>query len=163
MRYALRAGSNNIIRNERFTRILDMNITSVAALLGTAVVLAGTPAFASDMPSLASPISLDKVSIVQAIDYDQFDPGRVDVAFKNTNSVPATRVVFDLIGYRGALIAQYVDVGSFRQGVTIRHWFANTHFDDDQQLEVDRAFFADGTVWVGPKPGATFDTIFPSE
>jgi hypothetical protein len=140
-----------------------MNITSVAAILGTAVVLAGTPAFASDMPSLASPISLDKVSIAQAIDYDEFAPGRVDVAFKNTNSVPATRVVFDLIGYQGALIAQYFDVGSFGQGITVRHWFPDTHFDSDQRLQVDGVNFADGTAWLGPQRGTTPDTIFPAE
>jgi hypothetical protein len=154
---------NKVIRNERFERIEDMNITSVAAVLGAAVVLGGTPAVASTTPSLSNPIALDKVWIQQAIDYDQFAPGRVDVAFKNTNSVPATRIVFDLIGYQGALIAQYVDVGSFRQGITVRHRFADTHFDNDQQLEVDRVVFADGSAWVGPARGATFDTIFPSE
>jgi hypothetical protein len=140
-----------------------MNITSVAAVLGAAVMLAGTPAIAADMSSQTSPIAFDKVSIAPAIDYDQFAPGRVDVAFKNTNNVPATRIVFDLIGYRGALIAQFVDVGSFRQGVTVRHWFPDTHFDYDQQLEVDRVIFSDGTAWSGPVRGATSDTIFPAE
>jgi hypothetical protein len=140
-----------------------MNITSVAAVLGAAVVLAGTPVLAADTPSLSSPIALDKVSIQGAIDYDQFAPGVVTVAFKNTKGVPATRVVFNLIGYKNALIAQYDDVGSFGQGITIKHWFPDTHFDYDQRLEVDHVIFADGTTWSGPARPAMLDTSFPPE
>jgi hypothetical protein len=140
-----------------------MNITSVAAVLGAAVMLAGTPALAAEMPPASSPIVLDNVWIQQSIDYEQFSPGFVNVSFKNTKGVPATRVVFNLIGNKGALIAQYDDVGSFRQGVTIRHAFPQTHFDQEQRLEVDHVVFADGTTWSGPVRPPRLDTIFAPE
>lgn len=140
-----------------------MNLTSFAAALGAAVILAGSPALAHDPSAQAGPIRLDGVRIAQAIDEEQFAPGSVDVAFTNTNAVTATRIVFDLFGYNGALIAQYQDVGSFSSSATIRHRFPDTHFDDDQKLEVDHVIFADGTSWKTKLRIAAPDNIFPPE
>ena len=141
-----------------------MNIKRAVAILATLLILAGAPALASEESVQESPIRIDSVQIEQSYGvFGDFAAGLVSVAFTNTSAATATDVVFDLLGYDGALIAQYNDVGTFAQGVTVRHSFPDIHIDNDQQLQVGEAIFDDGTSWTAPSRGTVPRFIVPSE
>jgi hypothetical protein len=139
-----------------------MNITAAAAM--AAIVLAGAPAFASAAPAQTDPIQLNNVRIAQSYGvFNQFEPGAVSVSFTNRNTVAATGVVFNLVDGGGNILAQYKDVGSYAQGATIRHNFADTHLENNQHIEVGQAAFADGTSWSAPVNAGAKTTGFPAE
>jgi hypothetical protein len=124
-----------------------MKITSVTAALGAALLLAGAPALATAAEMQTGPIQLNKVEITQSYGVrDQFSPGLVTVAFTNQNDAPATDIVFALES-DGNVIDRYEDVGSYVKGETIRHSFQDDQINNDQQLTVEKATFADGSVW----------------
>jgi hypothetical protein len=124
-----------------------MKITSVTAALGAALLLAGAPALATAAEMQTGPIQLNKVEITQSYgDRNQFSPGLVTVAFTNQNASPATDIVFALES-DGNVIDRYEDVGSYAKGETVRHSFQDIQIDNDQQLTVEKATFADGSVW----------------
>jgi hypothetical protein len=102
----------------------------------------------------ASPIRLDAVKISEDMGFNNnfAYPGSVNVSFTNTSAVPAKEIVFNLRGYKGRLIGTYRDVGSFAQGQTVSHHFTDRNIDGNQLLEVDKATFADGTVWEAGQP-----------
>jgi hypothetical protein len=139
-----------------------MNKKLMAAII-VAFFAAGVPAFAATAPVQGSAIRLDRVLIEQSYaEHNNFEAGVVSIAFTNTGSVPVTSVVFDLLGYQGAIIAQYNDVGSFSPGTIIRHNFPDTHNDFDQKIQVGSITFADGTSWTAPVRGTTPAFIFPA-
>jgi hypothetical protein len=124
-----------------------MKLISATAALGVAVLLAGAPALASTIETQTGPIHLERVQITQSYgDRDQFSPGLITVAFTNQNDTPATDIVFALES-DGKVIDRFEDVGSYAKGETIRHNFEDTQIANGQQLSVEKATFADGTVW----------------
>lgn len=126
-----------------------MKITSLATL-AVAALLAGSPAIASAQTQSQSPIRLDRVEITQSYgSRDEFAPGLVTVAFTNENDAPATDIVFALES-DGKVIDRYEDVGTYVKGETVRHSFQDAQIDNDQQLAVEKATFADGSVWSNP-------------
>jgi hypothetical protein len=124
-----------------------MKLTSVTAALGAALLLAGAPALAMAAEMQTGPIQLNKVEITQSYGVrDDFSPGLVTVAFTNQNDAPATDIVFALES-NGNVIDRFEDVGSYLKGETVRHSFQDNEVANDQQLTVEKATFADGTVW----------------
>lgn len=125
-----------------------MTIKTVAMMFGAALVIAGTPALSSAAPLEGSPVRLDRVQITQS--YAIFNnfayPGLVTVAFKNETAVPVTKVVFDL-KVNGNVINRFTDVGTYREGASIKHSYQDNASGDNQNLAVESVSFADGSVW----------------
>jgi hypothetical protein len=124
-----------------------MKTTALAATLGAALLLAGAPVLASAADAQSGPIRLDKVQITQSYGpRDEFAPGLVTVAFTNENDSPATDIIFALVS-DGKVIDRYEDVGTYTKGDTVRHSFQDIQDNNNQELAVEQATFADGTVW----------------
>jgi len=122
------------------------------ATLGAALILAGSPAFAADMQS--GPIYISNVSVYGGNTSDAnvdniITPGSAAIAFTNQYRFPATEVVFAL-ETRGYVLDRFDDVGSFATGVTIKHTFGESESNSELRVAVEKATFADGTVWVNP-------------
>jgi hypothetical protein len=129
-----------------------MKIKSAAAAVGAAFILAAVPAFASTALPQDGPIRLNSIEIAQSIGIDnELYPGLLTVAYTNMSAVPATKVVF-VLESNGQAIDHIEDVGKFSPGVVIRHSFADSHMESDQQLEVETVAFADGTAWTNAAP-----------
>jgi hemolysin type calcium binding protein len=128
---------------------MKLNSTLTAAL-GAAVLLAAAPALASAADSQTGPVRLNSVQIFStpSPDVDYF-PGSADIAFTNDSDVPATNVEFALEA-NGVVLDRIEDVGSFAQGVTIKHHFSDTETSADQKVAVAKVTFADGSVWTNP-------------
>jgi hypothetical protein len=142
--------STMLLSPERMTKV--MKLKSAAATVGAAFILAAAPAFASTTPPQDGPIRLDSIQIAQPIGIDmELNPGLLTVAYTNMSAVPATKVVF-VLQSNGQALDHYVDVGKFSPGVVIRHSFADSHLESDQQLEVETVAFADGTAWTNAAP-----------
>jgi hypothetical protein len=129
-----------------------VNTKLATAILGAALILAGSPAFAADMQS--GPIHIDNVAVYggntsNANADNIITPGSAAVAFTNQYNFPATEVVFALES-QGAVVDRFDDVGSFANGVTINHKFAENQAYAGMRVAVEKATFADGTVWVNP-------------
>jgi hypothetical protein len=134
-----------------------MNIKLAAATLGAALILAGSPAFASVAGTQTGPIHIDKVQMYGGSfadnNYDVW-PGSVAIAFTNQSGSPATDVVFALYN-NGAVIDRFDDTGSFATGVSIKHQFSDNQVAEGQRVAVETVTFADGTIWQNPNvPGA---------
>jgi hypothetical protein len=137
-----------------------VNIKLATATLGAALLLAGSPAFASAADMQAGPIHIQNVQIYgQVLSYDENDivPVSAAITFKNEYNAPATDIVFALQS-NGVVVRSFHDVGTFSKGVTIKHRFPDNQAGGDQRVAVAHATFADGTVWsssevsVGPAP-----------
>lgn len=130
-----------------------MNIKVAAASLGAALIIAGSPVLASAADTQTGPIRIDNVQTYGggAADDNVYMilPGWAAIAFTNQYSSPATDVVFAL-ETNGYVIDRFDDVGTFAPGVTINHKFAASQAADNQRVAVEKATFADGTVWVNP-------------
>lgn len=129
-----------------------MNIKLATATLGAALILAGSPAFAADMES--GPIQIDNVAIYGGLTTNAnadniIQPGSAAISFTNTYNFPATEVVFALEA-QGYVVDRFEDVGSFATGVTINHKFGENEPNPATRVAVEKATFADGTVWVNP-------------
>ncbi len=48
------------------------------------------------------------------------------------------------------VVDRFDDVGSFATGVFIKHSFAENELNSEMRVAVEKATFADGTVWVNP-------------
>jgi hypothetical protein len=135
-----------------------VNIKLATATLGAALILAGSPAFAADMQS--GPIHIDNVAVYGGTTSNEnadniITPGSAAIAFSNQYKFPATEVVFALVT-NGYVAERLDDVGSFATGVTINHKFGENEPNSDLRVAVEKATFADGTVWVNPDvPQAT--------
>jgi hypothetical protein len=130
------------------------NISSLTAAVGAALLLAGSPALASAQSMPASPIQIDRVQVVDRASNDVANaPIGVEIAFTNEQAAPATHVVFALES--GGIVTGYVnDAGSFAQGVTVNHNFADNSLRNVEHVAVVQATFADGTVWNNPNVSA---------
>jgi hypothetical protein len=132
-----------------------VNIKRVTATLGAALILAGAPAFASAAGMQTEPIHIDNVQLFGGTFSDNNDdgvgswPGSLAVSFTNQYGSPATEIVFAL-ETNGYVIDRFVDAGSFAAGATIKHTFAENQRGDDMRVAVEKAVFADGTVWQNP-------------
>jgi hypothetical protein len=77
-------------------------------------------------------------------------PRTVSIAF-NLNSVPAKDVVFGLHDNGGNLVDRFTAVGTYSQGIAIRHEFRSSQLASPvqkrMQVDVEQATFADGSVW----------------
>ena len=129
-----------------------MNIKLATATLGAALILAGSPAFAADVQS--GPIHIDNVAIyggntTNSNDDNIITPGSAAIAFTNQYNFAATEVVFAL-ETNGYVADRFDDVGSFATGVTINHKFSENESNSAMRVAVEKATFADGTVWVNP-------------
>jgi hypothetical protein len=119
--------------------------------LGAALILA-SPAFAADMQS--GPIHIDRVAAhggntTNSNGENVYTPGSAAIAFTNRYDFPATEVVFAL-ETQGYVVDRFDDVGTFAPGVTIRHSFGESRIDAGMRVAVEKAKFADGTVWANP-------------
>jgi hypothetical protein len=131
-----------------------MTITSAAATLGAALLLAGAPAVAlASAAPMSDPIAIGDIHVQPADGGHGNGAGFVSVAFDNTSSQVATEVVFEL-DVDGAYANHFDDVGSFTPGATVRHAFQTDSSEADQQLKVAAVKFADGTVWVNDSGNA---------
>jgi hypothetical protein len=129
-----------------------VNIKLATATLGAALILAGSPAFAADMQS--GPIHIDNVAVYGGMTSDAnadniITPGSAAIAFTNQYNFPATEVVFALES-NGYVVDRIEDAGSFATGVTINHKFGENESNPATRVAVEKATFADGTVWVNP-------------
>jgi hypothetical protein len=132
-----------------------MNVRTIAAALGIAILTTSIPVLASAATETAGPVIIKDVNIQPS--YGVFNNfsyrGLVNVVFTNTNPVPATDIVFDLESASGTILDQFEDVGSFAKGIAIHHHFNDDAMDYNQKLVVDSIAFADGTEWT------TYDTM----
>lgn len=128
-----------------------MKITSIAATLGAAILLAGSPALASAADNQSAPIRLDNVQVEQSYGpQNDFNPGLVTVSFTNENDSPATDIIFALEA-NGRIIDRFEDVGSYAKGESVRHSFQDIQDNNNQQVAVEKVTFADGSVWNNPE------------
>jgi hypothetical protein len=130
-----------------------MKFKSLGAALAGAVILSSAPLLASAANSQTGPIHIDNVQVWAPEDTSSAGvalvyPGSVKIAFTNNSNSPATDVVFALLS-NGSVATRINDVGSFANGVTISHEFANENASI-QDVAVAQAKFADGTVWNNP-------------
>jgi hypothetical protein len=138
-----------------------MNIKQATAALGAALILAGSPAFASAAESTQSvPIRIDNVQLygmALSDDENMNVPAYAAIAFTNEYDSPATDIVF-VLENNGSVVDRFDDAGTFAKGVTIHHRFAENQPGIDPRIAVERVSFADGTVWtnstisVAPQP-----------
>jgi hypothetical protein len=131
-----------------------VNIKLATATLGAALILAGSPAFASAADVQSGPIHINNVQIYGGNTPDAnadniITPGSTAIAFTNQYNFPATEVVFAL-ETQGYVADRFDDVGSFATGVTIKHTFGERELNSEMRVAVEKATFADGTVWVNP-------------
>jgi hypothetical protein len=129
-----------------------MNLKLATATLGATLILAGSTAFAADVQS--GPIHIDSVQVHGGITSDANDntiivPGSTAISFTNQYALPATDVVF-VVENHGAIVDRFDDAGSFATGVTINHEFAENEAGPELRVAVEKATFADGTVWANP-------------
>jgi hypothetical protein len=129
-----------------------MKTKFAAAILGAALLFTGSPIFAAGVQS--APIHIDHVTVYggntsNSNGENVYNPGSAAITFTNQYNLPATEVVFDLVAH-GYVLRSLDDVGSFATGVTIKHTFGENESASDLRVAVDRATFADGTVWVNP-------------
>ena len=129
-------------------------ITTLAATLSAALLLSATPVLAAEATApQAGPIHVDAAQLygqnIEDEDSDGSVPNSVKIQFTNTNASPATDIVFALES-NGVVIGRVEDAGSFADGVKISHTFFDDELSDSQQVAVEKATFADGTVWTSP-------------
>jgi hypothetical protein len=123
----------------------------MALTLAAGLVLESAPAIASTNQSQVGPIHIDTVALYPGSSpYDGiFIPGFLQIAFTNANSTPATEIVFAFES-KGYVVDRFDDVGSFAQSVSIKHIIRNVNGKNIEQVAVEKATFADGTVWNNP-------------
>jgi len=132
-----------------------MNTIISRTLLATSIVLAAPfAANAAPVVALATsvPIVVSDVNVQPTGSEDQ-GPGFVSLAFKNTSSVAANEVTFELDA-NGRYNRQIDDVGTFAPGVVIKHAYFDFSGASDQQIKVIKAQFTDGTSWTNADAAA---------
>jgi hypothetical protein len=142
------------MKNLTLKTLMLSSIALAMPLAASADPASNTGVALTPATTVTSPIRLDGVQISKDAGFnnDFAYPGMVNVSFTNMSAVPAKEIVFSLHGYKGHLLGTYHDVGSFAQGQTVSHRFTDRNIDESQQLEVDKATFADGTVWEAGQP-----------
>jgi hypothetical protein len=135
---------------------LHLSCARKTALVLACVALAGTPSIALAGTGIATcPVVVSDIQVQSNAPTAGYDPegvsagvqpGFVSLTFKNTAPVAATSVVFEL-DVDGVKTNSFKDVGTFAPGVSIAHAFRTNSGDLDQQLNVSKVAFADGSVW----------------
>jgi hypothetical protein len=127
-------------------------ISTLAATLGAALLLAGSPVLASAADEQAGPIHIDNVQLLtQSITPHDVTPLGAELRFTNQSGVAATNIVFALESDSGFVLDQYTDAGTFSQGVAIRYEIPDYNdAEAGERVAVAKATFADGTVWTNP-------------
>jgi hypothetical protein len=147
------AGSGQKTNEQKELPSLIMKpISTLAATLGAALLIAGSPVLASAADNQAGPIRVDNVQLLSRNlgDYSVAPIG-AEFQFTNQSSVPATNVVFALTSDSGFVLDRYTDVGTFSHGVNIRYEIPDdNNAEQGQRVAVAQATFADGTVWTNP-------------
>ena len=115
------------------------------------MLLAGSPALAIAADIQSGPIHIDNVAVygrdvLNENGGDTGVPGTATIAFTNQYGSPATEVVF-VLETNGYILDRFYESGSFAPGVKISHSFAENESTADFRVAVERATFADGTVW----------------
>jgi hypothetical protein len=140
-----------------------MNITQAAASIAAITLLAGGPVAAlADstaapvaVNSAAAPIALNSATLqlpsvtqqIAGFGLNQlYTPGSLTVSFRNTSTVTATDVIFQL-DENGTPDGQVADAGSFAPGATIVHQLNADPRDANEHVSVVEVKFADGSVW----------------
>jgi hypothetical protein len=126
-----------------------VNFKLATATLGAALVLAGSPAFASAADMQAGPIRINNVQIygrALSDDNDFTQPAYASISFTNEYESPATDIVF-VLENDGYIIDRFDDAGTFAKGVTVSHRFPESRPGVDQRVAVEKVTFADGTTW----------------
>jgi hypothetical protein len=146
-----RLGSNTFEQKGHDT-IMKLNLAT--ATLGAALFLAGAPALAMAADVQSGPIHIDNVSVygrdvLNENGGDTGVPGTATIVFTNQYGSPATEVVF-VLETNGYVLERFSETGSFAPGVKINHSFAENESSTDLRVAVERATFADGTVWDNP-------------
>jgi hypothetical protein len=130
-----------------------VNIKLATAILGAALILGGSQAFAADTQS--GPIHINQLTLSGGYSADADGdeatilPGFANISFTNQGTATATDVVF-AIETHGFVVDRFNDVGSFAPGVTIHHSFPETQPTGNMRVAVAKATFADGVVWQNP-------------
>jgi hypothetical protein len=129
-----------------------VNTKLATAILGAALIFTDSPAFAAGVQS--GPIHIDRLTVyggntTNTNGENVYNPASATIAFTNQNNLPATEVVFALETH-GYVLRRLDDVGSFATGVSIKHTFGENESASDLRVAVERATFADGTVWLNP-------------
>ena len=137
-------------------------ITTLAATLSAALLLSGTPVLAAEATSQQTgPIHIDGAQLygqnIEDEDSDGAVPNSVKIEFTNSNASPATDIVFALES-DGVVIGHVHDAGTFASGVKVSHTFFDDELSESQQVAVEKATFADGTVWTSPDVPASRGT-----
>jgi hypothetical protein len=141
--------------NDQQKEFTAMNFKRATATLGAALILAGAPAFASATIVQTDPISIEGVQLYggafedSSEDSTGFSPGSAAISFTNQYGSPATEVVF-VLETNGFVIDRFDDIGNFAPGATVKHAFAENQRGGDMRVAVEKAVFADGTVWQNP-------------
>jgi hypothetical protein len=128
-------------------------ISTLAATLGAALLLAGSPVLASEPTQQTGPIRIENAQLfgnnLSDEDTSSSVPSSIKIDFTNNGNSPATHVVF-AIESDGVVLNTIDDAGSFAKGATISHTFNDDELSSEQQVAVEQATFADGTVWNNP-------------
>jgi hypothetical protein len=121
-----------------------MKLQAVAA--AAAVLVAGAPIVASAQTTAPVAIADTQIQPSYGVFNEFAYPGLVTVSFVNHRNVPATEIDLNLEA-NGEVVDSFHDVGSFANGVTVRHSFQTQATDLNQKLTVASVTYADGTTW----------------
>lgn len=120
--------------------------------IAAAVLLAGAPQLVRADTTPATSVDLEAVSVIPdgSPSTDSLDIGLVRVVFKDTNTVAADEVVFQIISPSGAVRQQIDDKGTFAPGARIVHTFPVPGIQDDDQIGVAMVKYTGGSTWTAP-------------
>jgi hypothetical protein len=146
--------------DQKIERVVMKNLAKIAVL--SSLVLSVPVAAHADTMKLGidasaqsgAPIRIDAVQADHPSGtYSLYTyPRTVTVSFTNLNATPARDIVFTLRGADGRIVSSFHDVGVFAQGVGINHNFDVVGVERRQELAVEQATFADGTMWHQGQP-----------
>jgi hypothetical protein len=121
--------------------------------LTIAALAASTLAFAH--PAGAQTVTRNPIDIQRVVTSPHLDetgvPGVVKISYENTADVPVREVTFRVRDTAGHEV-NFRDVGTFAQGVTIRHDFRSRNLSDSAQAHVVHVEWADGASWNSTTP-----------
>jgi hypothetical protein len=126
-----------------------VNIKRAAATLAAALIVTGSPVLASAAQAQMGPIRIDNVQLFGIAVNDDVNmnvPAIAQIAFTNEYDVPATEIVF-VVERNGYVIDRFQENGIFAKGITVNERFPETNGGAGERVAVERASFADGTVW----------------
>lgn len=121
--------------------------TLLGGALAASVLALAAPATAQ---TTSNPIALQRVDTAPIVRVDSV-PATVRLAFENTAATAAREVTFRITDGSGRQV-EVDDVGTFSNGVTVRHDFRVAALGDGISVRVVRVKLADGSGWVDSSP-----------